>query len=215
MTVMAAGSPGFLGMREEAPPIVLASGSAVRAAMLTQAGLRFLRQPAPVDEGEIKHKLKGEGASPEAIAEALAHAKALHVSRSHPGALVIGADQLLESEGALFDKPSDIAGARGHLEKLSGRTHHLVNAAVVLRHGTSLWRHTERASLTMRQLSDDFISQYLAAVGPLALTSVGAYQLEGLGAQLFERVDGDFFTVLGLPLLPLLAFLRQHGALAS
>ena len=198
-----------------APPIVLASGSAARAAMLEQAGLRFIREPAPVDEGAVKLKLQREGAAPDAVAGTLAELKAQHVSRGHPGSFVIGADQMLECEGVLFDKPADTAAATAHLVALRGRTHHLITAAVVVRDGTPLWRCTGRASLAMRAVSDEFIAAYLSAMAGRALASVGAYQLEGLGAQLFDRVEGDFFTILGLPLLPLLGFLRQQGALRA
>lgn len=188
--------------------LVLASGSRVRATLLRQAGLAFEVQPADVDESITKREMTG--ADPMVIAEALAAIKARAVSPSRPGVLVIGADQMLVCDGGLFDKPADLDEARGHLRRLRGRTHHLCTAAVVVRDGEVLWRHSERPELVMRPFSDGFIEDYLAAVGTDALLSVGAYQLEGRGAQLFERVTGDFFSILGLPLLPLLAFLRHQ-----
>ena len=204
-----------LGWLPAAPPLVLASGSAARAALLAGAGLRFVRDSANIDEAEVKRSLRTAQATAESVAGTLAELKALHVSRRHPGALVIGADQMLDRDGEWFDKPADMDAARAHLLALRGRTHHLVTAAVVLRDGHKLWGHAERAAMTMRPLSDAFVEAYLAALGPAALDSVGAYQLEGVGAQLFARVEGDFFTILGLPLLPLLDFLRGHGALLA
>lgn len=188
--------------------LILASASRVRAALLRQAGLDFHILPADADEAATKRAM--EGADPMDIAEALAEIKARAIASSHPGALVIGADQMLICDGELFDKPVDLAEARGHLRRLGGKTHHLCTAAAIVQDGEVLWRHTERPELTMRPLGDDFIDAYLAAVGDDALLSVGAYQLEGRGAQLFERVEGDFFSILGLPLLPLLGFLRHR-----
>lgn len=204
-----------LGWKPGAPPLVLASGSAARAGILAAAGLPFTQDSANVDEDEVKAALRGEGASADAVATALAELKAVHVSRRHPGALVVGADQMLDCGGRWFDKPADRDAARAQLLALRGRTHDLVTAAVVLRDGTRLWQHVERASLTMRPVSDAFVESYLAALGDDAMRSVGAYQLEGLGAQLFAQVEGDFFTILGLPLLPLLDFLRGHGTLLT
>lgn len=188
--------------------LILASGSRVRATLLRQAGLEFEILPADVDESVTKRAMTG--AEPMRIAEALASLKALEVSWRRPGPLVIGADQILVCDGVLFDKPTTMNEACGHLRRLRGRTHHLCTAAVVVRGGEVLWRHSERPELVMRPFSDGFIEDYLTAVGEDALLSVGAYQLEGRGAQLFERVSGDFFSILGLPLLPLLAFLRHR-----
>ena len=204
-----------IGAVASSPPLVLASASTSRAALMHQAGLAAVSEPARVDESEVKASLAHEGANAAAVAETLAELKAQKVSRRHPGALVIGADQLLDCEGAWFDKPTDLAEAASHLRALSGRTHTLVSCACVVRDGSRLWHHVDRARLEVRPLSDRFITDYLAAVGPAALDSVGAYQLEGLGAQLFARVEGDYFTILGLPLLPLLDFLRNHGVVPS
>lgn len=210
---MAAGDATASDELRARPTIILASGSRTRAEMLERAGLTFERRPADVDEGAIKQAMAVDGKSADAIAGALAQAKAHAVSVQRRDALVIGADQILECEGRLFDKPPDLAAARGHIAALRGRTHQLVTGVCVLRNGECLWRHDERATLVMRAVSDAFVEGYLAAVGSDALSSVGAYQLEGRGAQLFERVTGDFFTILGLPLLPLLDFLRRYGAL--
>jgi septum formation protein len=187
--------------------LILASASRVRAALLRQAGLDFDVLPAHADEASTKRAMNG--ADPMDIAQALAEIKARAIAAAHPGALVIGADQMLVCEGMLFDKPADLDEARGHLRRLGGRTHHLCTAAVVVCDGEVLWRHSETPELAMRPLGEPFIDAYLAAVGDDALLSVGAYQLEGCGAQLFERVEGDFFSILGLPLLPLLGFLRH------
>ncbi len=197
------------------PTVVLASGSRTRAEMLERAGVRVTLAPAAVDEEEIKLAARAEGAPVEDVAEALAELKAQRVTRRHPGALVIGADQMLECEGRWFDKPTDRAAARAQLQELRGRTHRLVSCAVVVRDGERLWHHVDRARLTMRPFSDAFLDSYLDGAGDDVLHSVGAYHLEGLGAQLFHRVDGDFFTILGLPLLPLLGFLRVHGVIAE
>ncbi|MBK3732220.1 septum formation protein Maf [Azospirillum brasilense] len=197
------------------PTVVLASGSRTRAEMLERAGVRVTLAPAAVDEEEIKLAARAEGAPVEDVAEALAELKAQRVTRKHPGALVIGADQMLECEGRWFDKPADRDAARVQLQDLRGKTHRLVSCAVVLRDGERLWHHVDRARLTMRPFSDAFLESYLNAAGDDVLGSVGAYHLEGLGAQLFHRVDGDFFTILGLPLLPLLGLLRVHGVIAE
>jgi septum formation protein len=193
--------------------LVLASASRVRAALLRQAGLTFDIVPAHADEAATKRAMAG--AEPMAIARALAEIKALAVSALRPEALVIGADQVLVCAGMLFDKPADLDEARGHLRRLRGRVHHLCTATAVAQGGEVLWRYDERPELAMRDFSDAFIERYLAEVGGDALLSVGAYQLEGRGAQLFERVAGDFFSILGLPLLPLLSFLRQRNLIEA
>ena len=194
-------------------PVVLASGSAIRARLLENAGVAFSVDPAGIGEDDVKLSLKAEGASAGHIADALADLKARQVSMRHPGALVIGADQILECDGVLFDKPVNLAAARGTLEALRGRTHTLISATVIARDRTRLWQHLGQVRMTMRPLDDQAIDDYLNRAGESVLSSVGAYQLEGLGVQLFHKVDGDFFTVLGLPLLPILGFLRVQGAI--
>jgi septum formation protein len=197
----------------DAPPVVLASASRSRIAMLATAGVAVNAHPAGVDEAEVKRALVAEEATPMLVAETLAELKAQQVSTRHPGALVIGADQVLACNEVLFDKPPNRDHARGHLQALRGRSHTLYAGVCVVRDGRYLWHANDSAELTMRDLSDAFIETYLDAIGDDALQSVGAYQLEGRGAQLFTRVSGDFFTILGLPLLPLLGFLRNHGVL--
>ncbi len=194
--------------------LILASASAARRRMLEAAGLAFEVELPRVDEEGAKASLRAEGLSPRDQADALAELKGLSVSRRRAG-LVIGADQMLAIEGETLDKPKDVAEARAHLLRLRGRTHDLITAAVVAHEGVAIWRHIETPRLRMRAFSDAFLDAYLSRAGDAALASVGAYQLEGLGAQLFERVEGDYFSVLGLPLLPLLAFLREHGIAAA
>lgn len=179
--------------------------------MLRQAGLSLTQEAAGVDEDMVKQSLRAEGADAAHVALTLADLKAQHISRRFPDAFVIGADQMLECNDVWFDKPPDIDHARGHLEALRGKKHELITAAVVVRSGARIWQHIDRAALTMRPFSDAFIDEYLAAVGEEVCSTVGAYRLEGVGAQLFSRVEGDFFTILGLPLLPLLDFLRGYG----
>jgi len=195
--------------------IVLASASKVRRALLEAAGLDILVDPAAVDEAAVKESYAGEGAGPGEIAEALAELKAMRISPRHPGLITLGADQILECEGRRFDKPEGLEGARAQLQALSGRRHRLISSLVAMRDGERLWHHTGEAVLTMRKFSDGFLEGYLAAAGPAVLESVGGYQLEGRGAQLFTRIEGDYFTILGLPLLPLLDFLRLRGELPT
>lgn len=195
--------------------LILASASRARASMLERAGVAVTCDPAGIDEDAIKHQCRAAGAGVEATADILAERKAHAVSLRHPGALVLGADQMLECEGVCFDKPEDRARAFAHLAILRGRTHRLVSAAVVVRDGVRLWETVDSATLTMRSFDDEFLDHYLDAAGDDVLHSVGVYHLEGLGAQLFERVEGDFFTILGLPLLPVLGFLRQQGLLRA
>lgn len=189
--------------------LILASGSAARRQMLEAAGLAFEVDAPRVDEEAAKASLRAAGLEPRDQADALAELKALSVSRTRPD-FVIGADQMLAIGGEVFDKPKDTNEARQHLSRLRGQTHELITAAVVAREGAIIWRHIDTPKLRMRAFSDAFLDDYMARAGEHVLRSVGAYQLEGLGAQLFERVEGDYFSVLGLPLLPLLAFLREH-----
>lgn len=191
-------------------PLILASASKSRANLMRAAGLDFEMIPAHVDEDAIKASLKAEGASAADCALALAEFKAGTISQRHPEALVIGADQMLDCGGQWFDKPKDVAGARNHLLTLRGKTHVLPTSVAVALNGAPIWHHTALPRLTVRDFSDEFLSHYLEAVGPAVTSSVGAYHLEGRGAQIFSKVEGDFFTVLGLPLLELLAFLREH-----
>ena len=195
--------------------MILASASSARRAMLEQAGVTFTVDVAAVDEDALKQALRQETKNPARAAEALAELKAVRVSARHPGALVIGADQMLDHDGVWFDKPGSRDEARHQLGLLRHRTHRLTSAVVAVRDGRRLWYHTDQARLTMRNFSDTFLDSYLAQAGDAVLGSVGGYQLEGLGAQLFLTVEGDFFTILGLPLLPLLDFLRENGELTS
>jgi septum formation protein len=199
----------------EAPEVVLASASRSRLELLRRAGLNLRAEPARVDESEVKASLRAEQADAAAAAETLAELKANKVSLRAPGALVIGADQILECEGRWFDKPPDRTAAAAHLRALGGKTHALATAVCVVRDGVRIWHHREAPRLTMRPLDGAFIESYLDAAGPGVLETVGAYRLEDLGAQLFTQVSGDYFTILGLPLLPLLGFLREHGVPAS
>lgn len=193
--------------------IILASGSRFRKAMLEAAGVDIDVVPATIDERAVEKTLAGTGASPEDVAQVLAEAKAIDVSEKNPGRLVLGCDQTLSLDDELFHKPADMEDARRHLLKLSGRTHQLNSAAVLARNGETLWRDVGIARMTMRRLEPGIIGRHLARVGPMALNSVGAYQIEGEGIQLFEKIDGDHFTIVGLPLLPLLKELRDLGAI--
>jgi septum formation protein len=183
--------------------------------MLRNAGIEFAVQPARVDEAAIKEGMQADGAPPVDAAQALADLKAMRVSPNDIDTLVIGADQILECEGVWFDKPESLEGAQKQLKALSGRTHHLHTAASVVKEGAVIWREATNVSLTMRALTTSFITDYLEAEGDTVLQSVGAYQIEGRGAQLFVGLRGDFFSVLGLPLLPLLGFLRNHGVVPA
>lgn len=194
--------------------IVLASGSRARAQVLAAAGVTFDVAVAGVDEGAVKAGLLAEGNGPREVANALAELKAVKVSRHRPGALVIGADQTLDLAGALFDKADSMAEARERLAMLRGKTHKLHSAVVVALDGVVIWREVPAARLTMRPFTDAFLDSYLAGAGESVLGSVGCYRLEDEGVQLFSRIDGDYFTILGLPLMGLLDLLRRFGALA-
>ncbi|WP_094462557.1 Maf family protein [Pannonibacter phragmitetus] len=191
--------------------LVLASGSSIRATLLRNAGLDFAVDPAGVDEREIERPLLEAGAEPQEIALVLGKAKALDVALRRPGDLVIGADQVLGLGSTRFTKPADLAAARAQLALLAGKTHELHSSVVVAKGGEVLWSHLSTARLQMRVLSDAELDVYLAMAGSAALSSVGCYQLEGLGIRLFDGIEGDYFTILGLPLLPLLGFLREKG----
>ncbi len=192
--------------------LVLASGSPARQVMLRQAGLVCRAVRPDVDESALKRGFAGEVP---ALALALAAAKAARVAADEPGALVIGADQVLECEGEVFDKPEGMVQAAAQLRRLRGRAHTLVTAVCVYEGGRMVWSDVARARLSMRALSDEFIAAYLQAEGEDVLGCVGVYRLEGLGAQLFSAIEGDFFTILGLNLLPLLGFLRAAGAIRA
>ena len=193
--------------------LVLASGSAARRALLAGAGLAFAVVAPDVEEGVIKAAMRAEGESAEETALALADAKA--ASLTDPEAVVIGADQILVCDGDWFDKPADLAMARAHLLRLRGRMHELVTAVTCWQGGLRLWWHVARPALTMRAFSDAFLDAYLDAEGDAVLGCVGAYRFEGRGVQLFERVEGEQSAVLGLPLLPLLTFLREAGCVLA
>ena len=195
--------------------VVLASASQVRARLLRDAGIEFKVAPAAIDEAEVKAACRAESEPVTRAAELLAELKACRVSRSQPTALVIGVDQILHCEGEWLDKPPDLVQARRHLQGLRGKTHELVTSAVAVLDQERIWHRTTTARLTMRPFSDRFLDGYLETIGAQALVSVGGYQLEGLGVQLFSRIEGDYFTVLGLPLLPLLDFLRQRSVLET
>ncbi len=195
--------------------IVLASTSASRRIMLEAAGVTFTIDAPNVDEDLIKDLLTGSGASGPRIADALAEAKALAVSERHPAALTIGADQILESGGRIFSKALDEIEARETLTALRGCEHQLISAVVMARAGHAIWRRTDTATLHMREFSDEFLDEYLTAEIPDILGSVGCYRIEGRGAQLFSEISGDHFCIRGLPLIALLAALREKGALLS
>lgn len=191
--------------------LVLASQSRIRRTLMENAGLVFETASPDIDERQVENDMMASDRTPPDLALKLAEAKALDVSRRLGGATVIGCDQVLSLDGMIFHKPADMGEARNHLLSMSGKVHHLNCGVVIAKDDTIVWRHVSIARLTARPLSDAFIARHLARVGPSVLASVGAYQLEGEGVQLFERIDGDYFTVLGLPLLPLLAQLRTLG----
>lgn len=196
-------------MPKNPEPLILASTSPFRRKLLENAGLQVESVAPEVDERALEAPLEGSGASAEDVALILAEAKAVDVSERHPGRLVVGGDQTLALGDEIFHKPQDMEGARRHLLALSGRTHQLSSAVVFARNGEAVWRHVAVAQMTMRKLDPGFIGRHLSRVGKKALSSVGAYQIEGEGIQLFEKIEGDYFTIVGLPLLPLLAQLRE------
>lgn len=200
--------------------VVLASGSPARARLLKAAGLAFDIRPVAVDEDAVRDAMLAENAKPREIADTLAEMKALRASSSGAAGetgetLVIGADQILVQDGRIFSKADTMEGARAQLEALRGAPHELVTAVAVARGGAVIWRHIETPRLHMRAFSDEFLDQYLAEAGEAVLSSVGCYHLEGLGIQLMSRIEGDAFSIQGLPLLPLLQLLRDHGVIAT
>jgi septum formation protein len=193
--------------------LVLASGSASRKMLLTAAGVSFIADPADLDEAALMRSLSRAGA--EVMARSLAEQKALIVSRRHPGKTVLGGDSVIAFGSEYLSKCASLDEARALLTRLSGHTHLLVSAAALARDGALLWAHASPCRMTMRVLSPGFLEDYLAREGEGILSSVGCYHFEGRGAQLFDTVEGDYFSVLGLPLLPVLACLRKEGLLAS
>lgn len=196
-------------------PLVLASKSAGRRLALAQTGVSFDVMPADIDERALEADIVAGGGGGDEIAAALARAKALAVSAQAPDRYVIGADQVASCDGRNFGKPADMPAAKRLLEFLSGRTHRLHSAIAITRRGAVIFETVAHADMTMRSLSEAFIDAYLGEVGDNALASAGGYQVEGLGVHLFEAIDGDHSTILGLPLLPLLGALRREGALLS
>lgn len=197
--------------------VILASQSPARRAMLSAAGIPFEAVVSGVDEGALRASLAAAGGPmpPARVAAALAAAKAEAVSRLHPGALVIGSDQVLDLDGDILEKPDDLAAARASLLRLRGRAHILWSAVALMQDGDLIWSETDQARLVMRSFSDGFLERYLESAGARVLGSVGAYELEGQGIQLFERIDGQYFTILGMPLLPLIGALRARGVITA
>jgi septum formation protein len=201
-------------LQSSRPPLILASSSTSRARLLKAAGLAFIVEPPGLDEAVMRQAVSGEEVlSPHDIAEVLARAKAEAVSDLAPKAYVIGSDQVLALRDTIFTKPDSMEAARRQLLDLSGKTHELHTAVAVATNGETIWADTTLATLTMRKLTPQFIGRYLAAAGEEVLNSVGAYQIESLGVQLFEKIDGDYFSILGLPLIPLLDTLRREGVI--
>ncbi len=193
--------------------IILASGSRHRADILDRAGVVFSQIPSTLDERAIEAPLEGADVLPEDRAGILAEAKAVDVSEQHTGSFVIGCDQILSLDGEVLHKVADMEAARRRLLALSGKKHMLHSAVVLVRNGETLWRHVEPCAMIMRDLDPAFVGRHLAETGETILSSVGAYQIEGRGAHLFEKIEGDVFSIMGLPLLPLLAALRENGAI--
>lgn len=194
--------------------IILASKSAARRAVLTGAGVPFEVAVAGVDEDAVKTAMLAQGATPRDVADALAEIKAVKISAGRPG-FVIGSDQTLEFEGQLYDKAETLEAAAERLKTMRGKPHKLHSAVVVAKDGAPIWREIVSATLTMRDFSDNFLDAYLALEGEEMLGSVGCYRLEGPGAQLFSKIEGDYFAILGLPLMGLLDLFRRHGVLSA
>ena len=196
-------------------PIILASGSAIRAQLLRQAGLTFEIEKPNVDEEMIKQALIAENAPPRDIADALAEMKARRISEKHPGALVIGCDQVLDHRGQMMSKPESEEDAKAHLHALSDDRHAILSAAVIYEDGQPIWRHVGQVRLRMRKLSDDYIADYVARNWDSIRHAVGCYKLEEEGVRLFTSIEGDYFHVLGMPLLELLNYLTLRGDIAT
>lgn len=201
----------------EAPQLILASGSRARYEILKSAGLAFTVVPADIDEDAVRETLMSDNPEidPADLAEVLARVKGEAVSAANPDSLIIAADQVLALGQEIFSKPKDIEAARECLNRLRGQTHQLHSAVVIAESGTATWTYVGTAHLTMRNFSKTFLSEYLLRAGDTVCQSVGGYEFEGLGIQLFDAIDGDYFTILGLPLLPLLAELRRRNVLTS
>ena len=207
-----------MGLQRAEPVVVLASSSATRQTLLARAGIAFEAMPAAVDEAALKEACQAEAIPPEDAAIILAEAKAERVAHRVPDALVIGCDQLLvcrmeDGKDRWFDKPADMTAARAQLQALRSKTHRLVTATVAWRNGARIWQDVTSPRLTMRAFSDAFLDTYLAAEGDALFASVGGYRVEALGIHLFSRIEGEHSAILGLPMLPLLGFLRGHGVL--
>lgn len=198
-------------------PVILASGSKTRAQMLRRAGVYCEIVPPEIDEGTVKRRVHRDQnrIDNSDTALILAEQKAVCVSKAFPGRFVIGADQILELDGEIFDKPTDLEQAKSQLARLSGRSHELISAVSIAYDGTIIWKHVDRARLWMRTLRDEFIDIYLDQIGDAAFTSPGTYQIEGIGIQLFDRMDGNHYTILGMPLMPLLNFLRKKQLVST
>ena len=195
-------------------PVILASGSQIRRQILDGAGVNYDVQTSHVDEATIKMAMLNEGARPRDIADALAEAKAVKVSRVREG-LVIGADQIMVMDDKIYDKPKDMDEAKARLLSMRGKTHFLIGAVVICENGSPVWRNASKTSLHVRDFSEAFLDEYLSAEGEGVLSSVGAYKFEGRGSQLFSKVEGDFFSILGLSLLPVLDYLRIRGVMTT
>jgi septum formation protein len=200
----------------ERTELILASASEGRAAILRQAGIAFTQQPAAIDERSLEREAvtPRDGLAGARLAGLLAAAKAEHVSALNPNALVIGADQVMVCDGKILHKPATVEEAKQQLRRLRGKSHRLSTALCVACGGKAVWSHLDEAELTMRDFSDEFLDEYCRAEGKAILQSVGAYRIEGLGIQLFSDIQGDHFTIIGLPLLPLLGYLRHRGCIA-
>lgn len=192
-------------------PLLLASGSTIRADLLRAAGLQVTAHPAHIDEDMIRAALQSEAAHPRDVADTLAEMKAARIARKNPQALVLGCDQVLEFDHKVWSKPETLDQARDQIRALRGHSHSLLSAAVLFDHGQPVWRHVGQARLTMRDVSDRYLDAYLSRNWPSIATSVGGYKLEEEGVRLFSAIEGDYFTILGLPLLPLLSYLAIRG----